>query len=58
MYASGYQIAAHTIDRPDLDTLSSSDRRAQVTREGVVFKGIIGHYHTFFCLSATAANLV
>lgn len=47
MYASGHQIAGHTMDHPDLNTLSESDRRAQMTELEVRLKEIIGCYPTY-----------
>jgi len=63
MYASGHQIASHTMDHLDLDVLSESDRQLQMTRFETVMKGILGRYPTYMrppyssCSSTCLATL-
>ncbi|PWW77405.1 Carbohydrate Esterase Family 4 protein [Tuber magnatum] len=46
-YNDGHQIASHTWDHWDLDTLSESDRRFQMTRLEQALVSIIGKYPTY-----------
>jgi len=46
-YNDGHQIASHTWDHFDLDSLSESDRRFQMTRLETALVSIIGRYPTY-----------
>ena len=47
MYRSGHQIAGHSMDHRDLDAISESDRRLQMTGLESVLQIIIGRYPTY-----------
>lgn len=63
MYASGHQIASHTMDHLDLDGLSEGNRQLQMTNLESKLKSVIGRYPTYMrppysiCGSACLATM-
>lgn len=47
MYESGHQVASHTLTHPDLDTLSPSDRAAQLQSNDDLLRSVIGVAPTY-----------